>query len=291
VAKSTHAHVEGKSCAQCQTEKPLNHFPRVGVGYGKVCHPCLGEEVPGPGQKTCKGCKRAKSLEEFSSKGRGRGPMPKCKGCISGIRRVEYHEDPEKHRARRVEYYWNNREKSLAAVAKWRRENPPDPEVERAKRRAWYLANPGKAYEQASKWRLANPDRWREINRVGAARRRAADPGPVREVGRRAMSRRRARLRGLPCEPYTLAELLERDGTDCVLCGEPLDLTASYPDPNAPTVEHLVCLSWPDAATAGDVPSNCGVSHWGCNNSRRDKPHPAAARKRAELLAAEAATT
>jgi hypothetical protein len=81
--------------------------------------------------------------------------------------------------------------------------------------------------------------------------------------------------------------LLERDGTDCVLCGEPLDLTVSYPEPLAPTVEHLECLSWPDSA--GDVPSNCAVSHWQCNNERRDRPHPAAVRKRAELLAIQSA--
>ena len=81
-------------------------------------------------------------------------------------------------------------------------------------------------------------------------------------------------------------QILERDGTDCVLCGGELDLDAVYPEPLAPSVEHLECISWPDA-TAGDVLSNTGVSHWQCNNERRDRPHPAAARKRAELLAAE----
>jgi hypothetical protein len=84
--------------------------------------------------------------------------------------------------------------------------------------------------------------------------------------------------------PRASEALLERDGTACVLCGEELDLDAVYPDPQAPTVEHLECIAWPDSA--GDVPSNVAVAHYGCNNRRRTSPHPAAARKRAELLLA-----
>jgi hypothetical protein len=80
-------------------------------------------------------------------------------------------------------------------------------------------------------------------------------------------------------------QLLERDGTLCVLCGEELDLDAVRPDPRSPTVEHLECISWPESA--GDVPSNVAVSHFACNMRRGANPHPAAARKRATLLAAE----
>lgn len=63
-----------------------------------------------------------------------------------------------------------------------------------------------------------------------------------------------------------------------------MDLTAVWPDPKVPTVEHLECLSWPDSA--GDVLLNVSAAHYDCNNRRRDQPHPAAERKRAELLAA-----
>ncbi len=111
------------------------------------------------------------------------------------------------------------------------------------------------------------------------------DADLVAENRRRAASRRRARVRGLPVDLYTLEDLLERDGTKCVLCGEELDLTTAYPEPLAPTVEHLECIVWP--GSPGDVLSNVAVSHWDCNNKRRTRPHPAAARKRAELLTAE----
>lgn len=288
MAESTPA--KSKSCRECDTIQPLQSYPRVGVGRGPVCHPCRDEEIPGPGCKVCTKCKKAKPFEDFSPRLDRPGPMPRCKVCTADVKRERYAEDPEPHRARRSAYYWTHRDEQLAAVAKWRRENPPDPTVERQKRRARYLANPEKQYASAARWRAANLERHRANARNWAARHRAENLDHVREVGRRAMARRRARLRGLPSESYTLAGLLARDGTDCVLCGDPLDLLASYPDPNAPTVEHLECLSWPDA-TAGDVLSNCGVSHWGCNNARRDKPHPAAARKRAELLAQEQTLT
>jgi hypothetical protein len=43
---------------------------------------------------------------------------------------------------------------------------------------------------------------------------------------RRGGSRRRNRLRGLPQERYTEKEVLELYGTDCHLCGKPIDLDA-----------------------------------------------------------------
>lgn len=82
-----------------------------------------------------------------------------------------------------------------------------------------------------------------------------------------------------------MADIIARDGNLCVLCGDPFDLDAPWPAPLSPTVEHLECISWPDSA--GDVLTNVGASHFTCNCRRSDNPHPAAARKRAELLAAQ----
>ncbi len=107
------------------------------------------------------------------------------------------------------------------------------------------------------------------------------------ETGTAAARRRRARKRKLPSEPYTLSDIIARDGADCVLCGDTIDLNLTWPDTGSVTVDHLEPLSWPDSA--GDVLSNVSAAHLGCNNARRDRPHPAAARKRAELLALERA--
>jgi hypothetical protein len=163
-----------------------------------------------------------------------------------------------------AEYYQATRESMIAAAIQYARDHPPDPEQVRTWKRARHAADPERFRAEAATWRAANPDR-------------------TRENARRGMHRRRARLRALPVEPYTMAQLVERDGTCCVLCNGELDFTVTYPEPLAPTVEHLECISW---GIAGDEPSNVALSHWDCNNRRQDKPHPAAARKRAELLAA-----
>lgn len=130
-------------------------------------------------------------------------------------------------------------------------------------------ANRARRDELAKKWREANPDR-------------------VRINGQATSRRRRARLRHLPAEPYTLQEIVARDGLDCVLCGEELELSVDYLHPRSVTVEHLECVSWPDSA--GDVLSNVAAAHRKCNRDRGNHPHPAAARKRAELAAMSAAS-
>ena len=137
--------------------------------------------------------------------------------------------------------------------------------------------------------RRARRDRWGAENLTWGIEWRQRNLERARDNGRAAAARRRARMLGLPVKPYTVAELVERDGTHCVLCNEPLDFEARHPEPSSPTVEHLECIAWPDSA--GDVPSNVALAHFLCNSTRNVRPHPAAARKRAELLAAEAAAS
>lgn len=132
---------------------------------------------------------------------------------------------------------------------------------------AYHDANRGRRDEQVRKWREDNADRAR-IN------------------GQAASRRRRARLRNLPTERYTLQDIIARDGLDCVLCGGELELAADWLHPRSVTVEHLECVSWPDSA--GDVLANVAAAHRKCNRDRGNKPHPAADRKRTELLAVQA---
>lgn len=314
MSESTPAPVEGKTCTgECSKLKPLSEFyPHKRGRYGRTsrCRVCTREDnkksyrrtsdrngrarAPEPvpvvdGRKRCTGaCGEVKLLDEFYRRDTGRYRR-ECKACRLAAEQAR-RQDPQSRPAwlaRRKSHYETNREAIRETVNSWRRErDAADPEAARARRRANYLAHREKQYVSAARWRAANIERHRANARNWAARHRVANPDHLRELGRRAMARRRARLRGLPTEPYTMEELLLRDGADCVLCGGPLDLTVSYPDPNAPTVEHLECLSWP--GSAGDIPSNCGVAHFRCNCSRGDRPHLAAARKRAELVAAEA---
>lgn len=247
----------------------------------------MSESTPVPvGCKQCTTCLLFKPLAEFyrRSDGANGGYRSACKLCVNAANR-KYYQTPDgqaKHKVLRdrwrdenpdfaAEYYQANREKLIEAATEYGKRNPVDPERRRQRERAWYAATRDQRQAADAAWRAANPEAAREVNR-------------------RSQSRRRARLRGLPAEPYTMAQLIERDGADCVLCGEPLDLDAMHPEPWAPTVEHLEPISWGPGRSAGDVPSNCAVAHFRCNCQRSDRPHPAAARKRAELLAAERAT-
>lgn len=58
-----------------------------------------------------------------------------------------------------------------------------------------------------------------------------------------------------------LSEIVVRDGTDCRLCGEPVDMALAYPDPRSRSVDHITPLS---KGGAHD-PSNCQLAHLRCN--------------------------
>jgi hypothetical protein len=206
--------------------------------------------------RTCSKCAQAKAAAEFWFKNT-------CKACHNVYMRRYRAANPKKISAIQRRNYERNREKRIADAVAYARVNPPDLERRRRNARARYAADRERASGVKKAWQEANVEL-------------------VRELRRRSASRRRARLRNLPSEVYTIGQLIERDGNLCVLCGDELDLGAKWPNRSAPTVEHLECLSWP--GSAGDVLANVAVSHFGCNAERNIRPHPAAARKRAELI-------
>lgn len=288
MSESTLVYVGCKLCRACDMLKPLGNFSRRSSGHASICKSCASagrepldlvpEKAPTRG---CTSCGETKPINEFGWRGKYRQRI--CKKCVAYSNQTRYGSRPdvrEKHRTLRdrwrgenptyrAEYYEDNRARIIASVIEYARLNPVDPEVKRSRDRAWYAAT-------------------REVRQAVDAAWRKANAELVREVGRRSQSRRRARLRDLPVEPYTLDEVVARDGTKCLLCGEELDFFAAHPDLLAPTIEHLECISWPDSA--GDVLANVALSHFTCNCQRGDRPHPAAARKRAELLTAEQLT-
>lgn len=280
MAKSTPVYVGCKPCMACQRVRPIGEFSRIGMGLRKVCDACRSEPVPEPVLRTCTKCGETKSREEFCRL--GEGYRNRCKECHRKLCRApgspgrkRFPTPPEGHRwctkcdgCKPSEKFprtktgrgsWCNE-----CVARHNREQYQKPEVRADRRARW------------ARWKAENPSWDMEYY--------ARDLERSREKVRRAANRRRARLNSLPVEPYTMAELVERDGPWCVLCDGELDFTVDHPHPDSATVEHLECISWP--GSAGDIPLNCSVAHFDCNSKRGDRPHPAAARKRAELLAA-----
>lgn len=206
--------------------------------------------------RTCSKCDVTKCQAEF-----WQGNI--CKSCNNARMQAYRKANPDKIRTIQARTYRKHRDKRCSEAKVYEAANPRDPERRRRAARERYAADPERARAAKMAWRAANSERVAEINR-GISR------------------RRRARLRSLPTEPYTVEDILDRDGALCVLCEEEMDFAAHWPDPQAVSVEHLECLSWP--GSAGDVLANVALAHFGCNNRRRAGFHPLAAAKRAVLV-------
>jgi hypothetical protein len=85
-----------------------------------------------------------------------------------------------------------------------------------------------------------------------------------REVKRQARRRRRARERSVESEPYTLAEIAERDKYRCGICRKRVAMTKSVPHPKAPTIDHIIPIS----QLGPDIKTNVRLAHFWCNSVR-----------------------
>lgn len=81
---------------------------------------------------------------------------------------------------------------------------------------------------------------------------------------RKNRARRLAKRNAGPAGIYTLAEVVDRDGQMCGICGLWVDVELSGRDPQGPTVDHVVPLSRGGA----DVIENVRLAHWICNVRR-----------------------
>lgn len=100
--------------------------------------------------------------------------------------------------------------------------------------------------------------------------RKYCDPCAVvigREMIARGRRTRKARKRGAKSEPYTLAEIAERDRYHCKLCRKRVAMTKVVPHPNAPTIDHIVPL----VEHGDDVRANVQLAHFLCNSRKGDR--------------------
>lgn len=72
---------------------------------------------------------------------------------------------------------------------------------------------------------------------------------------------RRATEKGLGAEPYTLAEIAERDSFTCGICRQVVDMGLPGDDRWGPTIDHVK----PIAAGGNDMKDNVQLAHWICN--------------------------
>lgn len=56
--------------------------------------------------------------------------------------------------------------------------------------------------------------------------------------------------------------------TVCALCGKPVDFSLKYPNPLAPSIDHIVPIN--RGGHPSDI-SNLQLAHWTCNRQKADK--------------------
>lgn len=79
---------------------------------------------------------------------------------------------------------------------------------------------------------------------------------------------RKATLRGAtgPTDLFTVRDLIDRDGTDCGICGGPIPDTA-YPDPSSASIDHITPISLGGTHTL----TNARATHLRCNIARGNR--------------------
>jgi 5-methylcytosine-specific restriction endonuclease McrA len=68
-------------------------------------------------------------------------------------------------------------------------------------------------------------------------------------------------------------QLVQRDGTDCGICGYEVDVEADAKDDLRPSIDHVI----PRCAGGSDGAENLQLTHLWCNltkNWRKDQPSP-----------------
>lgn len=56
--------------------------------------------------------------------------------------------------------------------------------------------------------------------------------------------------------------------TVCALCGKPVDFSLRYPNPLAPSIDHIIPIN--RGGHPSDI-SNLQLAHWTCNRQKSDK--------------------
>jgi 5-methylcytosine-specific restriction endonuclease McrA len=120
-------------------------------------------------------------------------------------------------------------------------------------------AHPERLRAYFAAWRAAHPELVRAHD--------AAYHSAHLEQDRAKKYRRRARLAGVASESFTLADVVQRDGWRCQLCGQPVDPERRWPDPKLKSLDHVIPLSRGGPHTL----ANAQLAHHGCNSRKRDR--------------------
>jgi hypothetical protein len=191
--------------------------------------------------KTCTKCGQTKPHSDWGkNKSKKDGLASECKSCHAAQVAEWRKANPEEQKRRSREQFAKNRERENARRAKRYWANVDEA---RAANKRYYEKTAEKQRETSRAWRKNNPEKLREQNR-----------------------RTRALRASAISEPYSTQDVLDRWGTNCHLCGEPIDLSA----PRAThtlgwerglQLDHVLQIS----AGGSDTLDNVKPSHGKCN--------------------------
>jgi HNH endonuclease len=97
-----------------------------------------------------------------------------------------------------------------------------------------------------------------------ARKRRERQSTTGRQRKQRENKQRKAAKLGVIHEPYTLAEIAERDHYRCGLCHKLVAMAKAIPHAKAPTIDHIVPLS----VGGDDTKANVQLAHFLCNSRK-----------------------
>ena len=216
----------------------------------------------------------------------GEDPCPECKAASQAAQRVRTRRRQDKVDARNQKNYraWDP-ERDLSCE----KPTPSSPDGVRGARAGFYRhkrAEETPCPECAEAWRVyhleayhAKKDQYREKRNAAAATRREAKREELREYDRRYYQEHKDRSRVIRRARHTRAKatwdghttetIIETHGSDCYLCGTPVDpgLPAGYSD--SPQRDHVVPLTDPESP--GDVIENVRLTHARCNLAKSHK--------------------
>lgn len=75
---------------------------------------------------------------------------------------------------------------------------------------------------------------------------------------------RKTKMDATTAAPVILQDIIDRDGTDCALCFEPVDFSLKWPAPFSKSLDHILPISRGGSHTL----ANCQIAHLRCNISK-----------------------
>ena len=153
-------------------------------------------------------------------------------GADVSYNREYYLSHRESIKARKHNYYANNKDKVDATATAWREKNREHVR-DRCKKR--YKINRGEVLALVKLWQMGHPERVKAIGIEWRANH------PDECSGHR--HKRRALERNTAVEKFLVSEIYERDGWVCQLCKKEVNKNLTYPNPLSKSLDHIIPLS------------------------------------------------